>query len=242
MTFSTDQIEALKAPLARDHVKSRSQAGRQLSYIEGWVAIAEANRIFGFDGWDRELSCLKQLGDPREVDGKWRVAYMATVRIRVPTEGKDFHREVLRDGTGYGSGIDRDLGQAHESAIKEAETDAMKRALMTFGNPFGLALYDKEQRNVADDRAPVRQEAPRPQPQLVQPNPADEEDRRAYMALARSAILNAEYASDLDQWWRGQGGKRREYGIVQGTPEYAELARLAGEAKAKLPADITAAG
>ena len=29
-----------------------------------------------------------------------------------------------------------DLGQAHESAIKEAETDAMKRALMTFGNPF----------------------------------------------------------------------------------------------------------
>jgi hypothetical protein len=42
-----------------------------------------------------------------------------------------------------------DLGLAHESALKEAETDAMKRALMTFGNPFGLALYDKEQRNVA---------------------------------------------------------------------------------------------
>ena len=28
----------------------------------------------------------------------------------------------------------RDL--AHESALKEAETDAMKRALMTFGNPL----------------------------------------------------------------------------------------------------------
>ena len=26
----------------------------------------------------------------------------------------------------------------------------MKRALMTFGNPFGLALYDKSQSNVAD--------------------------------------------------------------------------------------------
>ena len=26
----------------------------------------------------------------------------------------------------------------------------MKRALMTFGNQFGLALYDKEQRNVED--------------------------------------------------------------------------------------------
>ena len=34
---------------------------------------------------------------------------------------------------------------------KEAETDARKRALMTFGNPFGLALYDKTQANVADE-------------------------------------------------------------------------------------------
>jgi hypothetical protein len=43
-------------------------------------------------------------------------------------------------------------GEAHESAIKEAETDAMKRALTTFGNPFGLALYDKEQHNVRGKR------------------------------------------------------------------------------------------
>ena len=52
------------------------------------------------------------------------------------------------DQLGAGHGIDLDLGQAHESALKEAETDAMKRALMTFGNPFGLALYDKAQRQV----------------------------------------------------------------------------------------------
>ncbi len=47
------------------------------------------------------------------------------------------------------------------SAIKEAETDAMKRALMTFGNPFGLALYDKDQANVVDepDERAVAQES-----------------------------------------------------------------------------------
>ena len=56
---------------------------------------------------------------------------------------------MIREGSGAGHGIDADLGQAHESAIKEAETDAMKRALMTFGNPFGLALYDKQQREVS---------------------------------------------------------------------------------------------
>ena len=67
-----------------------------------------------------------------------------------------------------------DLGQAHESALKEAETDAMKRALMTFGNPFGLALYDKQQREVTSSATPASnanpssrpaEAAPRQQPQ-----------------------------------------------------------------------------
>lgn len=153
MSFTPEQIGLLTAPLSRSHVKSRKQAGRDLSYIEGWHAIAEANRIFGFDAWDRETVELRQLGEPREVDGKWRIAYMAKVRVvvhtRVAADGS--WATIIREGTGYGSGIDRDMGSAHESAIKEAETDAMKRALMTFGNPFGLALYDKEQNGVEDD-------------------------------------------------------------------------------------------
>jgi DNA repair and recombination protein RAD52 len=122
-------------------------------YVEGWHAIAEANRIFGHDGWDRETIEMKMLGEP-EQDAKqlWRVAYHCRVRITVKTEG----REVVRDGSGYGSGIVRDIRDAHESAIKEAETDAMKRALMTFGNPFGLALYDKKQVNVVDDSKPAK--------------------------------------------------------------------------------------
>lgn len=142
--FTPDQKSQLAAKLDGQNVKSRSQAGRNLSYLEGWFVIAEANRIFGFDGWDRELKDLVQVCEPYEKDGKWRVSYRATVRINV-TAGD---RTIFRDGTGYGSGIDKDLGQAHESALKESETDAMKRALMTFGNPFGLALYDKTQENV----------------------------------------------------------------------------------------------
>ena len=65
---------------------------------------------------------------------------------------------MIREGSGVSHGIDVDLGQAHESALKEAETDAMKRALMTFGNPFGLALYDKQQRQVST--APGRGHGP----------------------------------------------------------------------------------
>ncbi len=55
---------------------------------------------------------------------------------------------IYRDGSGSGHGRAATPGEAHESAIKEAETDATKRALTTFGNQFGLALYDREQRGV----------------------------------------------------------------------------------------------
>lgn len=148
MSFDEKQIAALSAGLDRKHVRQREQAGRKFSYVEGWHAIAEANRIFGFDAWDRETVDVRLLGE-RQVGDKNRVAYMARVRITVRAGGA----VIVRDGCGYGSGIDKDIGQAHESALKEAETDAMKRGLMTFGNPFGLALYDKDQANVVT--APV---------------------------------------------------------------------------------------
>lgn len=141
MAFTREQINELEAPLNRANVKKNPKG---FDYVEGWHAIAEANRIFGFDGWTREMLRLEQVGPAYEVNGNNRVAYRAVVRITV-TAGD---RTIIRDGTGYGSGIGKDLNDAHESAVKEAETDAMKRALMTFGNPFGLALYDKTQENV----------------------------------------------------------------------------------------------
>jgi Rad52/22 family double-strand break repair protein len=40
------------------------------------------------------------------------------------------------------------IGEAVDTAIKSAETDATKRALVTFGYCFGLALYDKDKAHV----------------------------------------------------------------------------------------------
>ncbi len=58
----------------------------------------------------------------------------------------------------HGSGRCVSPVDAHELALKAAETDAMKRALSTFGNPFGLALYDKEQAGVRRTKAKKAQE------------------------------------------------------------------------------------
>jgi len=122
-----------------------------VSYLEGWQVIAEANRIFGFDGWQRQTIAVRCVAQAERAIGRdqkpgWGVTYTARVRVTVTAGGL---APLIREGSGAGHGIDVDLGQAHESAIKEAETDAMKRALMTFGNPFGLALYDKAQRQVS---------------------------------------------------------------------------------------------
>jgi DNA recombination protein Rad52 len=148
--FSERQVAALSAPLNRANVRQREQGRSRVSYLEGWQVIAEANRIFGFDGWERSTlisRCVAEHERPIGRDRKsgWGVTYIARVRITI-TAG---NRTLIREGSGAGHGIDSDLGLAHESALKEAETDATKRALMTFGNPFGLALYDKQQRQVS---------------------------------------------------------------------------------------------
>lgn len=151
MGFTPEQKAALAAPLSERNVKSRQQAGRQLSYVEAWHCIAEANRIFGFDCWSRETVELRLLGEPRMVGDKARVGYACRVRVTVWAGDST----IVREGCGFGSGIDKDVDQAHESALKEAESDAMKRALMTFGNAFGLALYDKDQANVEPERPAI---------------------------------------------------------------------------------------
>ncbi|QPN56540.1 RAD52 family DNA repair protein [Synechococcus sp. CBW1107] len=173
--FSPEQLAALSAPLDRANVRQREQGRSKVHYLEGWQVIAEANRIFGFDGWQRQtiaVRCVAQAerligarGTSRDQKSGWGVTYTARVRVTVTAGGL---APLVREGSGAGHGIDVDLGQAHESALKEAETDAMKRALMTFGNPFGLALYDKRQREVTSSAAPER---PMAHPRQGQPAP-----------------------------------------------------------------------
>jgi len=66
----------------------------------------------------------------------------------VTVYSQDGSRKVVRERSGGHRGFGPTVGQAVEDCIKAAETDATKRAFVTFGNIFGLALYDREQRNV----------------------------------------------------------------------------------------------
>src|SRR5450631_627286 len=136
MGFSARQTIALRRNLDHRQVRTREIHGRELCYIEGWYAISEANRIFGFDGWSRETiepKCVLA----RENRGTYIAVYIARVRITVAADGAT----VIREGHGTGQGNGSSPGEVHDIALKAAETDATKRALATFGKPFGLALY-----------------------------------------------------------------------------------------------------
>lgn len=152
--LTNDQVRQLNQPLQQGVIKVRNQGDKTLDYVEAHYVIRKMNTIFGFAGWNRRLTSMnmvqcEQLEVERTSNGKkymvkqWYVGYTATVRVDVGN--------IVREGTGFGQGIDKDLGRAHESAIKEAESDAMKRALITFGDQFGLALYDKKKEHVAND-------------------------------------------------------------------------------------------
>jgi Rad52/22 family double-strand break repair protein len=136
MAFSAKQTQALRRNLDGRHIRTREANGRELSYLEGWFVISEANRIFGFDAWSRETvetRCVLS----RENRGTFIAVYVAKVRITAHASGSI----VIREGHGSGEGRGTSPGEVHDIALKAAETDATKRALATFGKPFGLELY-----------------------------------------------------------------------------------------------------
>ena len=95
MGFSTKQVLALRRSLDGRQVRTREVNGRDLSYIAGWFAISEANRIFGFDGWSRETvetRCVLT----RENRGTFVAVYVAKVRITVQAKGATVIREGFR--------------------------------------------------------------------------------------------------------------------------------------------------
>ena len=123
--------------------------GPTLSYVEGHHVIREANRIFGFNGWSKHVEHLNMVQCEQKGE-KWFVGYVCqgSVHAAFPKDGSEYPESRQVWDAGFGQGVDKDLGRAHESAVKEAVTDMMKRCLKDFGDPFGLALYDKAKENV----------------------------------------------------------------------------------------------
>ena len=135
--------KALGQPLDPALVSQRKgRAGRTYNYLEGHAVIDQANRIFGYGGWGYELVgdvTLRQIEtvDPQTGEIKTVSVYSAPVRVTVagalPRTDRGFHD--VKDETADG----------HDTAMKGAVTDGMKRAFRSFGVQFGNGFYGDQQ-------------------------------------------------------------------------------------------------
>ncbi len=149
--FTDEQISKLNEKLNPALVKTREQSGIKLSYIDGYTAIKHANEIFGYGNWESKIKDLRQIelatitketrSGTRE---GWRASYICIHEITV--YGANGESRTFSD-VGFGSGVSYSSpGDAVESAVKEAATDALKRTLRFFGPQFGLDLYSEDER------------------------------------------------------------------------------------------------
>lgn len=143
--LSAEQVRVLLRPLNPSRIAHRSQGGKQLSYLEAWDVKAHLTRIFGFGGWDGEVlsSSLMFQADAeigRDKKPGFAVGYQCIYRLRI----KDRNGNILATYTeaSIGQNSQSDLGEAHDTACKTAESDALKRCAINLGDQFGLSLYD----------------------------------------------------------------------------------------------------
>lgn len=149
----TDIQKRLNGPLPAHAVRQREASkGQTLSYVDGFYVFDLLNDVLGVGGWTYTVHSLDLVQDETKTkDGKERryIGYLCRVELTVIYEG--VYPYLTIQDVGFGQGIDADTGKAHESAAKEAVTDAVKRAARKLGRACGLALYDKSQEHVVDD-------------------------------------------------------------------------------------------
>ena len=234
--------EALAQPLDPQLVSQRKgRGGRKFDYIEGHTAIDQANRIFGFGGWGYELVGDVNLRhveqtDPRTGEVTSTAAYSAVVRVTVPGAPS-------RTDVGFQPVTD-DSPEGHETAYKGAVTDALKRALRSFGDRFGNGLYGDPPTKTSNERAPEPDSRSRPQPtterntaqqprrRVVQPSASADDDQRDAANLRAQLIELSSQQGFTEQQVRDAVHDKTGRALDQLGP--AELTPLVASAADKL--------
>ena len=149
--------QALGQPVDPELVSQRKgRGGRVFDYLEGHAVIDQANRIFGFGGWGYELVgdvTLRRIEtvDPQTGEVKVDQGYSAPVRVTVAGA-------LPRTDLGVHP-VAEDNFDGHDTAMKGAVTDGLKRAFRSFGVQFGNGFYG-DQPQAGNQPQPQRVPAP----------------------------------------------------------------------------------
>ena len=149
--FDKKQLDILNQELDSSRIKTREKGNISLSYIEGHDVIETANKVFGFGNWSYSISKLEHVSQEQNQNQNQVICYKAIVQVLVHSENHTL--DVSREDVGFGTGVAKTQADAHEGAAKEAVTDALKRAMRSFGNQFGNSLYDKTKNHQANNES-----------------------------------------------------------------------------------------
>lgn len=155
------QIRVLGAPLInKNRVKTRDDN----SYLQAWDVKATLIRVFGWGGFstevlEAEIIAIREnaggtLGHVERFDRKSngrqikagdaktpQVIAKVTMRLTLHNAGPA-GQDVHHTEVAVGLNSQWDIGEACDTAMKSAESDALKRCAIFLGTQFGLSLYN----------------------------------------------------------------------------------------------------
>ena len=145
--------QALGQALDPELVSQRKgRGGKFFDYLEGHVVIAQANRIFGYGGWGYELVgevTLRRTETVNPQTGEVKVEQGYSAPVRVSVAGA-----LPRTDLGVHP-VAEETFDGHDTAMKAAVTDGLKRAFRSFGVQFGNGFYG-DQPQVGNSPQPQR--------------------------------------------------------------------------------------
>ncbi len=149
--------QALGQPLDPELVSQRKgRGGKSFDYLEGHAVIDQANLIFGYGGWGYELVgdvTLRRIETVNPQTGEVKVEQGYSAPVRVSVAGA-----LPRTDLGVHPVTEENF-DGHDTAMKAAVTDGMKRAFRSFGVQFGNGFYG-DQPQAGNQAQPQRVPAP----------------------------------------------------------------------------------
>jgi hypothetical protein len=138
------QLKVLFAGLHKSRVGHNPKG---FAHVQQWDVRRFLIRVFGFGGYDTELvsiDLIREIEHPASSQSgkpRWTVAYRVHQRLTI----KDIHGRPIATFDGVATGDAQNqpsLGDAHDGAVKEADSQSLKRAAVNLGDAFGLSLYN----------------------------------------------------------------------------------------------------
>ena len=149
--------QALGQPIDPELVSQRKgRGGRFFDYLEGHAVIDQANHIFGYGGWGYDLVgdvTLRRIETVDSQTGEVKVDQGYSAPVRVTVAGA-----LPRTDIGVHP-VAEDNFDGHDTAMKGAVTDGLKRAFRSFGVQFGNGFYG-DQPQAGNQPQPQRVPAP----------------------------------------------------------------------------------